>query len=230
MTDTARAAQPPRRKLLRIKAQTILLHFSANIFRRRRASLMRPTCETVAAWNDVDFAFRFHAVMLGVLADHLRLNRRCLRRGAFGACHHRRLLRQARRHLDATVIGETSLDGEARDAIVRDGVHEVAVAIRTYGRGGYRERIGALVHFQRDVRIGARVKPLVGVGQVDLGTHVAGLGIEAQGEAGYLADERLAVKAGRLDDGRIADVKMRYVVLRNVAKHPDRVDPLHREK
>jgi hypothetical protein len=25
-------------------------------------------------------------------------------------------------------------------------------------------------------------------------------------------------------------VNVRYVVLRNVAKHPDRVDPLHREK
>jgi len=38
------------------------------------------------------------------------------------------------------------------------------------------------------------------------------------------------LKAVWLDDGRIADVKMRHVVFRDVAKHPDRVDPLHREK
>ena len=50
------------------------------------------------------------------------------------------------------------------------------------------------------------------------------------GEAGYLAGERLTVESRRLDDGLIADVNVRYVVLRNVAKHPDGVDPLHREK
>ena len=76
----------------------------------------------------------------------------------------------------------------------------------------------------------ARIKLFLGIGQVDLGAACCGLGIETPGEAGYLADERLTVEARRLDDGRIADVKLRYVVLRDVAKHPDRIDPLHREK
>src|SRR5260221_108534 len=112
--------------------------------------------------------------------------------------------------------------------MVRDSVHEVAVAI--YSRGRYGKCVRAQVHFQRDLRIRARVKPFVRVGQVDLGTHVARLGIETEREAGYVADEWLTVEASRLDNGRIADVKVRYVILRNVAKHPDRVDPLHREK
>src|SRR6267378_6510836 len=98
--------------------------------------------------ENMDSAFRFHAVMLGVLADHLRLNRRSRWRHALGACHHRCLLRQALDHLDATVIGETGLDGEACNPIVSDGVHEVAVAIRAYSRGGDGKRIGAPVHFQ----------------------------------------------------------------------------------
>jgi len=47
-----------------------------------------------------------------------------------------------------TAIGETRLDGEACDPIVSDGVHEVAVAIRTYSGGRYGKRVGTPVHFQ----------------------------------------------------------------------------------
>src|SRR4030081_229845 len=173
---------------------------------------------------DSDFAFRFHAVVLGVRADPQRLSRRSRWRHPPGAYHYRCLLRQARSHLDAAVIGETSLDREACDPIAGDGVDEVAVAIRTYGRGGYGKRIGAPVHFQRDLRIRAWIKLFLRNGQVNLGTHVAGLGIETQGEEGLLAGERFTVEARRPDDGGITDVKVRYVVLRNVAKHPDRVD------
>ena len=82
----------------------------------------------------------------------------------------------------------------------------------------------------RDLGIHSRVKPFLRVGQIDLGTHVARLGVEPQGEAGYTADERLTVEARGLDDGWIADVKVRHVVLGDVTKHTDRIDPLNREK
>jgi hypothetical protein len=56
-----------------------------------------------------------------------------------------------------------------RDAIVSDGVHEVAVAIRTYSRDGYGKRIGASVHFQRDLRIGKQC----GVSRIPLSAPTA---------------------------------------------------------
>src|SRR5260221_10544531 len=86
------------------------------------------------------------------------------------------------------------------------------------------------VHFQRDLRIHAWIKPFLGVGEIDFGAHIARLWIQTQGEAGYGTDERLTLEAVWLDDGRIADVKVRHVVLRHIAKYPDRVDPLHGEK
>jgi hypothetical protein len=43
---------------------------------------------------------------------------------------------------------EPRLDGEAFDAIVSDGVHKVAVTIRTYNPGGYGRCIGTPVHLQ----------------------------------------------------------------------------------
>jgi hypothetical protein len=51
-------------------------------------------------------------VMLGILASHLRLNRRSQRWHALGVCH-QCIFREARGHLDATVVGQTGLDGEA---------------------------------------------------------------------------------------------------------------------
>src|SRR5580700_3899070 len=95
--------------------------------------------------------------------------------------------------------------------MVSDAVDELAISIRTDGRRGDGQRIRVTVHFQRDLRIGTRVKPLIGVGQVNLGTHIAGLRIETEGETSYLADERLTVEARGLDDGRIADAKARHV-------------------
>jgi hypothetical protein len=50
--------------------------------------------------------------MLGILASHLRLNRRSQRWHALGVCH-QCIFREARGHLDATVVGQTGLDGEA---------------------------------------------------------------------------------------------------------------------
>src|SRR5205823_888962 len=79
-------------------------------------------------------------------------------------------------------------------------VSTVAIAIRTYSGSGHGKRVRAAVHCQRDLRIHPRIKPFLGVEQVGLGTHVARLRIETEGEAGHLADERLTVKARRLDD------------------------------
>jgi hypothetical protein len=65
---------------------------------RRQRSCLRELDASVGAsgphdFENVDFAYGFHAVMLGVLADHVRLNRRSRWRHALGACHHRRPLR-----------------------------------------------------------------------------------------------------------------------------------------
>src|SRR5260221_13544243 len=97
---------------------------------------------------DSVYTFILYAAMLGVLLNYLYLSRRFQWRDAFGACHHRCLLRKAGGHLDATVIDETGLDGEACDPVVGDCVHEVAVAIRTYSSAGQSKRIGMPVHFQ----------------------------------------------------------------------------------
>src|SRR5215471_8626606 len=61
-------------------------------------------------------------VALGGPAHDLRLNCRSRRRRALEGRHHRRLFREARGNLDATVIGKTSLDGEACNPIVSDVV------------------------------------------------------------------------------------------------------------
>src|SRR5882757_6797523 len=91
---------------------------------------------------------RRHAVMLGVLSDHLRLDSRCQWWHALDACRHRCLLRKAGGHLDATIIGEPRPDRKARHPIVGDCVYEVAVAIRTYSSARQSKRIGMPVHFQ----------------------------------------------------------------------------------
>src|SRR5882762_2851696 len=72
---------------------------------------------------------------LGVLAGY-RLNQRSRWRRALDGRHHRRVLRQACRHFDVAVIGQTDLDGDAGDAIVVNGVDEVTVAIGTDRRRG----------------------------------------------------------------------------------------------
>src|SRR6202043_2209032 len=167
---------------------------------------------------------------LGLVAGHRGLNGRPDGRRGLGAQHHGRLLGQPFDDFDAAAIAQPDLDRETLDSVVLHRVDETAGAVRLDRRSRQSERVEPPVHFQRNLGIGARIKPFVGVRQVNLGTHVAGLGIETQGEAGYPAHERLTVEPSRLDDGWLADVKVRYVVLRNVAKYPDGVDPLHREK
>jgi len=126
---------------------------------------------------------------------------------------------RARDHLDTTTIGKTSHDGKARDAIIDDGVHEAAVAIRAYRRAGYGKRIGAAGSFPgrppHTYRDKARSS---GLGR-SISVRIVRVSRDRDfGRSGLpLPNERLTVEARRLDDGRIADVKVRYVVLRNVA-------------
>src|SRR5882724_6836404 len=73
---------------------------------------------------------------LGVLVGYRLLNQCSRWRRALDGRHHRRILRQACRHFDVAVIGQTDLDGDAGDAIVVNGVDEVTVAIGTHRRRG----------------------------------------------------------------------------------------------
>src|SRR5258708_32508807 len=126
-------------------------------------------------------------------------------------------------------MGKSDVDSEAGDATVTNGIDEVTQVIRTYSCSGYGQRIGASVHFQRNLRIHAWIESFLTVGQVDFGAHIARLWIETQREAGHRPDEGLALEAAWLDDRRIADAKMRHIGLRPIAKDPDLIDPLDRE-
>src|SRR5258705_3347245 len=119
-----------------------------------------------------------------------------------------------------TAVADADLHWRALDPIIRNGVDEGAIAVRSDGRGWQREDVRSPIHLQRDFGVHTRVEPLAWVWEIDFGAHVARPGIETVGKPFDRAGDRHAIEAERSDDSGITGANKCDLVLRNVAEHP----------